>query len=83
MKGSDVLLVDESVVIDGTSILILFEPELKLLANGANKLDVLEAFANFKDFGCAAGIVGVASVEFSNQIVLEFLHRHELRLLSR
>jgi hypothetical protein len=82
MKGSDVLLVDESVVNDGTSILNLLEPDIKLLAHSANKPDVLRGFANYKDVGCDVGIVGVASVEFRKQKVLEFLHRHEFTLLS-
>jgi hypothetical protein len=63
MKSSDVLLVDDSIESDVPAILRLNEPELKLLAQLANELDILCSFANFEDVSCVTGIVRVASVE--------------------
>ena len=82
MKSSDVLLVDDSIESDGPAILRLIEPELKLLAQLANELDILCAFANFEDVSCVARIARVASVELRQQEFLEFLNRHELSILS-
>jgi hypothetical protein len=70
MKGSDVLLVDDSIESDGPAILRLNEPELKLIAQLANEFDILCAFANFEDFSCVTGLVRVASVEFKEQKIL-------------
>lgn len=83
MAGRDVLLVDDSFESNGPAILRLIEPELKLLAQLAHELDVLSAFANFKDLNCITGIVVVvACVECGDQKILEFLNRLELPLLS-
>ena len=82
MISSEVILADDPVKGNVTSILSLLEPHNKVMANFANKLEVLCAFGYLKEVGLDAVILGIASVELSKQVALEIFLGFQVTFLS-